>query len=287
MPYKKIIVVISVIVIAASLIAYGIKEKNKAVGTNVLETILGTENHEYELVTFNDFDQFIKDQPGTYSYYIKSEYSSIQYNDQHIFYAASLFKIPVAVAAVKYLEQNGVTDISNYPSVIQREESTTTEESTQQVLYVKQQLNYLLKDSNNDSQQYLIDLVGFDQIKNAFAGLGLNSNGEFYLNNKASSSQIVTMFENLKTTNYISTENRDYLIDLMYDTSFDDRISDHLKPGINYSHKIGNWPDTGNWHDCGLVTGDKQLVVCLMSEGVTLDQFLVVSKAFAEYINTL
>lgn len=303
MPYKKVVVIVLIVFVLIVFIILGIRSRKNIVGTNVVDAILGSGNHDYNLVTFNDFDQFIKDQPGTYSYNIKSEYSSVQYNDQHVFYAASLFKIPVAVATVKYLEQNGVYDISNYPNSIKKEDpgtteeplfsppsfrgSVATEESTQQVLYVKEQLNYLLKDSNNDSQQYFIDLVGFEQIKNAFVALGLNPNGEFFINNKASSSEIITMFENLQTTNYILPENRDYLIELMYQTSFDDRISDHLKPGINYSHKIGNWPDTGNWHDCGLVTGDEQLVICLMSEGVTLDQFKVVGKAFAEYINNL
>jgi len=267
MPYKKFYIITIILLLSVIFVIYLLRGDSKTVGTNVLETVLGTNNNVYDLVTFNDFDSYIKDQPGTYSYYIKSDFSSLQYNGDYVFYAASLFKVPVAVATVKYLEQNDI--------------------SQEQQDYIKRQLTYLLKDSNNDSQQYLIDLVGLSNVKNAFSGLGLNSNGEYYLNNRASSREIVTLFENLQTTNYISKKNREYIIDLMYQTSFDDRISVHLKPGLNYSHKIGNWPNTGNWHDCGIVTGDEHLIICLMSKGVTLDQFMTVSKAFAEYINTL
>jgi len=74
----------------------------------------------------------------------------------------------------------------------------------------------------------------------------------------------------------------------MSSTLFDDRIHQGLSEDTKFSHKIGNWPDTSSWHDCGIAPrNNKKIVVCVMSRNTTYENFLEVTKDVGEFVNIL
>ena len=66
----------------------------------------------------------------------------------------------------------------------------------------------------------------------------------------------------------------------MTGTDFDNRIHLGLYERAKFSHKIGNWPETNTWHDCGILLDNKNpAIICVMSEGIEFNEFITVASA--------
>jgi beta-lactamase class A len=100
-------------------------------------------------------------------------------------------------------------------------------------------------------------------------------------------SEITALLENLYSGSYLEEEETDFLLSLMAKTSFDNRVDAGLVKGLAFSHKIGNWANTGSWHDCGVVDGPKKLVVCVMSKGTSFEDFLRVTESVGELVSKI
>lgn len=227
------------------------------------------------LDTGERFSLLIKDMKqarGLYSLYIKDLNfgQTYVYSTDRVFYAASLYKMPIAVAILKQVEMGKL-------SLDQKVSGGLTIDTTMQKL---------LKHSDNNAQVILRDLLSDDLLATAFSENSSDSRLTlFYHKNNSTTSEIADFFENLYKGDYLNKKNKAYLFEMISSTGFDDRISDHLTKGTYFTHKIGNWPRTGSWHDCGIVYGKKELVVCVMSVGTTFNDFLGVGRSIANFIN--
>jgi len=196
-----------------------------------------------------------KNVSGTYSLYTHNVITgnTVEYNPDEVMYAASLYKIPVAVAALKY------------------------EKGTYETL------SSLIKESRNQSQEDLLNLMTPAQVVDAFRlGKELELTN-YYYTNEVSSKEFVRYFEKMLSSDYLKKDPKNLLLDMLSETIYDDRIHAGLSSSDIFAHKIGNWPDEGSWHDCGIL--NKQTTVCLMSKNTTYSEFLIIARKVGEYIS--
>ncbi|MFC1756259.1 serine hydrolase [Patescibacteria group bacterium] len=240
---------------------------------------------------FNEVIKRTKEKEGVYGIYIKEIGGSLKhtFNQDELFYGASLYKIPLGAAALKEIElgnkrsdelveiqgndfEDGTGSLNTlYPGV--------------EIEY-NQILNTLLKESDNTAQNIFWRILPMDQIMAAFNIITIKT--YFYVNNTVTPTQIGNLFENIILGDYLSDVSKEILLNKMSITVFDDRVHKGLNEDIKFAHKIGNWPETSSWHDCGITVKDEsKIVVCVMSRNTTYEDFLSVTKDVGEYVNIL
>lgn len=226
---------------------------------------------------FGAVTNLIDTKSGTYGLLIK-DYKSGQtyaFNSDTQFYAASLYKVPIATALLVESQKRSNLLDSRVPG---------TRSSYVQVLTT------LLKNSDNNAQQILINSLGSFKIQQEFNRLS-SENSKFYSLNQSSPTEILLVFENIIQKDDLSEENRSLFFTLLETTSYDNRIHLGLSKSLKFSHKIGTWPDERNWHDCGFVyrsnIKEEPVFVCLMSENTTEKEFLEIAERVGQFISNL
>lgn len=240
---------------------------------------------------FTEVISRVENKDGTYGIFIKEigENQEYKYNQSELFYAASLYKTPIAAAAFKEIQQGNMS-LDEEVEILGHEFADGTGSLNQLYPGAKislgEVIDKLLRESDNTAQNILWRVVPKSQIISAF-NLGTIKN-YFYVNNTATPAQISNFFENLITSEYLDSNYKALLLNIMSATIFDDRIHQGLSQDVKFSHKIGNWPETSSWHDCGIAQkNDKKIIVCIMSRNTTYEDFISVSKDIGEFVNIL
>lgn len=243
---------------------------------------------------FVDLTKKLTIEPGVYGLYIKDVGSGreFKYNDTTEFYAASLYKVPIAAAVLKEVEA-GKLKLDDTATYLPYDYSSGTgvigTYSHGIQLKISDILSELLKNSDNTAQNILLRTLSYKNVQETFNAVVPDKNtSTYYRYNLSTPAEISHVFEKLYFGDYLNADDKKYLSDLMVNTSFEDRISAYLKDGLVFSHKIGSWPDS--WHDCGVVyseTNDSKLIVCLMSQRAPYENFLNTAKMTGEFVNIL
>lgn len=244
--------------------------------------------------TFEYFKKIVDEKKGNYSIYIQNITTEKSYsiNPASTFYAASLYKVPVAVSAVMYMIDNNKT-LDDTVMLLSSDYSSGTgilgKYSAGTKLTYREIFESLLKESDNTAQSLLLRTIPSSYISKGFS---LNNtfswNSEFLTDNITSSYYYAQYLSKVYSGNYIPADYRDFIFKTMETTSFDDRMTPYFKQGSTFSHKIGNWGDTQNWHDCGILTYKQQkFSVCVMSNRASFNIFKEVTEATANFVNTL
>lgn len=241
---------------------------------------------------FNDLKEKVKLETGFYGIYIKDRQinKEFKYNDSSEFYAASLYKIPIAAATMKEIERGKLdkdTLITYLPYDYSAGTGVISTYNYGMELKLSDVLTELLKNSDNTAQNMLLRTLLFKNAEETFKILVPDSTtSTFYRYNISTPYEISFMIERLYFGNYLKEENRNYIKDLLINTSFEDRITPHLASGTKFSHKIGSWPET--WHDCGVVyANNHEVIVCLMSQRSPYESYLNVGKLVGEFVNKI
>ncbi len=223
--------------------------------------------------------------PGIYGIYIKNltTNATFTHNAEHEFYAASLYKLLVALAVQKAVQDGQLTwdtrlTVNYYD--MQGGTGVLSLRPAGQSYTVEELVGYLLKESDNTAQNVLSGQSAIssqmDEIALAYTG---NANSRFLADNVASAQVVGGVLERMVGND---------LLEVMKVTSFDDRISAGLSENMVFSHKIGNWGDTGSWHDCGVVFGsaasEPAYVICVMSENTNFESFLHVTRLVGGFV---
>jgi len=243
---------------------------------------------------FDYFKKIVSDKKGNYSIYIQNLTTEKSYsvNPTTTFYAASLYKIPVAVSTVMYLTENNKT-LDDIVTLLGSDYSSGTgvlgKYSPGTKITYRELFEVLLKESDNTAQTMLLRTLPSNYL---IKGFSLNNtfswNPEFLPDNITSSYYYASYLNRIYTGDYLPEEYRNFIFSTMEHTSFDDRMTPFFKEGSVFSHKIGSWGDTQNWHDCGILTYNSQkFVVCVMSNQAPFEIFKEVTQATAHFVNTL
>ncbi len=259
--------------------------------SSVFEKFLPKFNTLQRSSRFKNLTDVTKGKEGTFGIYIKDLDSgaTFAFNETELFYAASLFKTPLAASVLKLVDE-GALKLDNENIYTQSDYSDGTGSiayNSYGLTYTYDQLlDLLLKESDNSAQNIIMRTIGAPNAENAFKLIPLKNH--FFENNTATPEQIAIFYEKLVMSNYLKKDSLDSLLERMKSTLFDDRVHLGLEENVEFAHKIGNWPDTSTWHDCGLVIDENNtIVVCLMSRYTTLEDFNIVAKSTGEFVNYL
>ncbi len=245
-------------------------------------------------IKFDDLTKKLTVEPGFYGLYIKDPGSGMElkYNEKSEFYAASLYKVPIAAAVLKEVEKGKMSldDTATYlPYDYASGTGVIGGYSHGIQLKIREILTELLKNSDNTAQNILLRTLTYKNVQETFdAVVPDKDTSTFYRYNLSSPYEIGQVTEELYFGKFLNSEHKQYLFDLMTNTSFEDRISPHLEENLVFSHKIGSWPES--WHDCGVVKSkatEAELIVCLMSQKAPYENFLNASRMTAEFVNTI
>lgn len=238
----------------------------------------------------NSLKSLISKKSGTYGFYIKDLTSGeiYAYNENKNMYAASLYKVPVAIATFREIEKGNISldQVVEYKKEDISTGSGKLQESALGTNYtIDELLNYLLKQSDNVAQNMIIRIISRNSVANAFPDAVKST--QFPITINSSPAVTAKILENLYFNRYLQPDHTALVIEKMTGTSFDDRIHNGLLENVVFAHKIGNWQTRGAWHDCGLATLNKTIVVCLMSENTTYEDFLEVAQYTGLLVSTL
>ena len=252
-------------------------------------------NVSRQLPDFTEVVENIKNSQGTYSLYIKDLNSESEYvfNEDEKYYAASLYKIPIGVAALKKIQEGEMSfsDKINFLSVDHVQGTGRISDYSYGTSFTLEKLlNYLYRDSDNSAQAMILRQIPQPGIYEAFTFYQtkpeLNS---YYHHNIATVKDISIYLENILAKDYLNEDYKEKFLSLLYPTSFDNRISSYLYKNLVFAHKIGSWP--GSWHDCGYVYDNNyknnKILVCLMNKDTNINDFNNVCKSIGIFVSGL
>lgn len=240
---------------------------------------------------FNDLTEIADERTGTFGIYVKeiSTERVFAYNPNEVFYGASLYKVPIAVATPKMLAEKNLTyqdkltywnvDFYGGTGFIQTNLNKQTEYTYEELV------TYLLKNSDNIAQNMLVRSISSTTLRRTYESLSpLQNKSKFYDVNETTPYEMAEIMEAV-FLNEIDQKPEYSVIDNMKDTAFDNRIHAGLSPTTEFSHKIGNYGST--WHDCGIAFVESPVAVCVMSKDTTFSQFLEISRLTGIFIEAL
>jgi len=287
---KHIIFVISILLVSILIFKYDFK------GETFISESFNIANTTNEAELNFDFNlekklKNIKLEKGTFSFAYIDLINNKEYfiNSDEEYYYASIFKIPVAVTVFKNID-NGNRELSDKLTYLKKDyeggDGSLQYSDFESTYSINKLLEKLLKESDNVAMNILIREFGLDNVYQT--ALALDTSANFANNNKGTVNDGITMFKTIDSTNVLSKESKKNLYSFLTNTSFEDRVKPGLNPTSTYIHKIGTWPETASYHDCGIVVNaTNRYYICVLTKDTTLTQAQELSTKLAKIIESL
>lgn len=224
---------------------------------------------------------------GVYINYLEKANSKIQINSTEKFYAASVSKVPLLITLYRLYE----TDPENfYPEkkvFYLEEDSEWGDGSIQKSEYgsaftLEEIATRLAKESDNVAKNMLYRILPWEEIAVTYKTVDVEPNtqeNEFTVLDMARfweelwiSSRSITNPSSSPSSNSVSARSTFEILDLLQNTTTEERIPAEVPEGVKVSHKIGTWSPTGSWHDCGIVFSENPVLICVFSKNSTYEE---------------
>jgi beta-lactamase class A len=131
---------------------------------------------------------------------------------------------------------------------------------------------FLIKESDNTAEVMLNRYLGEANIEAELRRAGARST-EYWMPNTTTPNDVMVVLKAIADPSYTSPELSAEMLDVMTDTSFEDRLPEPLPEDARVAHKIGSWEST--FSDAGIVLPegtarpDQGYYVVVFSEGTT------------------
>jgi beta-lactamase class A len=131
---------------------------------------------------------------------------------------------------------------------------------------------FMIKESDNTAEVMLNRHLGEEEIEAELRRIGAHSTS-YWMPNVTTPNDILLVLKTIADPSYTSPELSAEMLDIMTNTSFEDRLPQPLPEDTRVAHKIGSWEST--FSDAGLVfpegTGGtrQEYYVVVFSEGAT------------------
>ena len=221
---------------------------------------------------------------GEYSFIIKDvqkPFLGISRDENRMFPAASLIKLPVAAVAFKAVMEKKVSlddkfiikakDVSSGSGIIKTMPTPVS-------LTFKEIIEIMISNSDNTATNKIIDILGYDYINKSFKALGLRhtvlkrkmmdfSKRKKGVENYTSASDIVYLLEKIYKGQLIDEESSQFMLSFLTGQKIKDRIPRYLPKDVKVAHKTGL--ERGVVHDAGIIFSSKgDCVVCVLTKKV-------------------
>jgi beta-lactamase class A len=187
------------------------------------------------------------------------------HNDEALFPAASLIKIPIMVACFKAF-QEGLLDL-NEKYVLKRKDRVSGSGILRRMrnggaFTYEELINYMVTHSDNIATNVLIEKLGFDYINGVFRELGLKETvlnrkmidftaRENGLENYTSASEMAELLEDIYSGRALTPEISERCLKILKEQKINDRLPRYLPREAVVAHKTGLEREV--CHDAGIV----------------------------------
>jgi beta-lactamase class A len=216
--------------------------------------------------------------PGTHGVVIFDPYSgkSASLNADQRFVAASLSKLYALLTLYRAVAMGELSlddEITMRPSDVWAEGTGVLYRyPVGHTMTLRECAEFMIKESDNTAEVMLNRFLGEEEIEAQLRGIGARSTS-YWLPNTTTPNDILLVLRAIADPSYTSPELSAEMLDIMTNTSFEDRLPQPLPVGHRVAHKIGSYEST--FSDAGLVfperTGglDQRYYVVVFSEGAT------------------
>lgn len=213
----------------------------------------------------------------TYVYFLYLNNSGwIGINEREKFTAASLVKVPLAMAIYKLSEEGKLNLEKEY--TVQESDlndgfGSFYKTALGQTFKVEELVKIMLEQSDNTAQDALLNVLQNEGIVNPVGDVYQFFGWQFDFGSEANIKQIdlktlSNMFLALYNARYLNIENSNTILEYLTNTPFDDKIVAGVPKDIVVSHKIGVAADNKTFSDCGIVYApNRHYLLCMGSNG--------------------
>jgi beta-lactamase class A len=215
-------------------------------GTTRVETELTGEKAE---PLRSELKHIARAYPATYGVVVLDPSSGerVAMDADHRFLAASLNKLPVLLALYR-AAASGEVDLDDKISM----QASDVQAYGTGVLYtypvgytmtLRECARFLIEKSDNTAWKMLDRYLGRDYIRAELYRVGARST-EYWIPNTTTPDDVLLMLEKIADPSYTTSELSAEMLDIMTNTSFEDRLPQPLPEGTRVSHKIGYYGTT-------------------------------------------
>ena len=211
--------------------------------------------------------ELVKDLKGTYGIYVYNltDKQSFGLNQDEVFPAASLIKLPVILALYQKAEKGEIELETKY--VLKEADKRTGAGIIQYkpagTVYTYRKLAELMgQQSDNTAFQVIRSLLGDEEIQKTIDNLGMSKTS--LSKNETSPMDIGLFFRKFYSQSILTRNHRDEILDYLTKTAFEDRIPAGVPEEVRVAHKIGT--ETGSFSDAGIVFGQKPFILVILSK---------------------
>jgi len=221
-----------------------------------------------EKATF-EFRKMTEGLSGIYGLYVirTEEGSSYGVNENEVFTAASLIKLPVMIAMYKEVEDGKINLDTKYK--LRALDKTPGAGSLSSkppgfVVTYRDLLRLMGKQSDNTAFTITRNILGDEKIIEIINELGMSQTS--LDDNETTPYDIGMLFESLWNGNIVSENSRDELLENLTDTIYEDWLAAGLPDGTRFAHKYGREIHVVN--DAGIIFSESPIIVVVMSKGI-------------------
>ncbi len=216
--------------------------------------------------------------PGTHGVVVFDPYSgkSASLNADQRFVAASLSKLYALLTLYRAVAMGELSlddEITMRPSDVWAEGTGVLYRyPVGHTMTLRECAEFLIKESDNTAEVMLNRYLEEERIEAELQRIGARST-KYWMPNTTTPNDILLILRAISDPSYTSPELSAEMLDIMTNTSFEDRLPQPLPEGTRVAHKIGSYEST--FSDAGLVypegTGDTDqwYYVVVFSEGTT------------------
>jgi beta-lactamase class A len=135
---------------------------------------------------------------------------------------------------------------------------------------------FMIKESDNTAELMLNRYLGEENIAAELHRIGADSTRYWHPINTTTPNDILLVLKKIADPTYTTHELSAEMLELMTNTSFEDRLPQPLPEGTRVSHKIGSYEST--FSDAGIVfpeesySTDQEYYIVVFSEGATQEE---------------
>jgi beta-lactamase class A len=196
--------------------------------------------------------------------------ANISINQNGEFFPASLLKVPIAMAAVKNIEEgkwNWETGLELTESDKDNHFGFLYEQPAGTIFTVQYLIEQMLENSDNTAYYTLLrNLEKNPPTQSVWNHLGLQ---EFFTTDgKISAKRYAVVLRSLYNAAYLSKDNSAKIIMLLSQTPFTEYLEQGLPQEVEFAHKIGEIPNQSIYMDAGIVyLPNRPYVLIVMTQG--------------------
>jgi len=214
------------------------------------------------------FNNKVKPLSGVYGFYVYrlGDKSSYGVNENEIFEAASLIKLPVMITMYQK-DESGELDLDTTYKLLNSDKITGSgslyykKEGT--ILTYRELIELMGKQSDNTAFNVAKNIVGGEEIVRTIEDIGMSKTS--FEENETTPADIGLLFSRLWELELINEKDRDELLSYLTDTIYENWLAAGL-PGVRVAHKYGREVHVVN--DAGIVFSDEPFVLVILSKGV-------------------